>query len=363
MRLTHRFTLPASVEQAWTAFYFPNRIAPCLPGATLTRVAGDEFDGLLKIKLGPTPLQYEGTATFLERSPEDQRIVVQAHGKDRRGHGTITVTVTMTFTEVESETDVEVTSTADFTGQGASLGQTVIQEASDHLVQRLIDCISGKFATGLGSLPSAEELATATAAGHSPSRQQAVEEEMSELADPQGAVQPEREPAAGADTQREPTTNADTQREPTTNADTQREPPANADTQGEPTNNEDTQREPPNNADTQREPTTNADTQREPPANADTQREPTTNADTESSALHAQKASARHTDHPSAASGAADGSAAPAPYPAALPVPAGSQGNALATMVLPRVRRFGPPVLGALAAVSVINSIVRRIRR
>jgi uncharacterized protein len=312
MRLTHRFTLPASVEQAWTAFYFANRIAPCFPGATLTRVAGDEFDGLLKIKLGPTPLQYEGTATFLERSPEDQRIVVQAHGKDRRGHGTITVTVTMTFTGVESETDVEVTSTADFTGQGASLDQTVIQEASDHLVQRLIDCISGKFATGLGNLPSAEELATATAAEHGPSRQQAVEEGKSELADPQEAIQPGREPAAGA---------------------------------------------------VPEEPTTDADTQREPAASADTEPEPTTNADTERSALHAQKASAPHTDHASAASGAADGSAAPAPYPAALPVPAGSQGNGLATMVLPRVRRFGPPVLGALAAVSVISSIVRRIRR
>jgi uncharacterized protein len=322
MRLTHRFTLPASVEQAWTAFYFANRIAPCFPGATLTRVAGDEFDGLLKIKLGPTPLQYEGTATFLERSPEDQRIVVQAHGKDRRGHGTITVTVTMTFTGVESETDVEVTSTADFTGQGASLDQTVIQEASDHLVQRLIDCISGKFATGLGNLPSAEELATATAAEHGPSRQQAVEEGKSELADPQEAIQPGREPAAGA-----------VPEEPTTDADTQREPAASA------------------------------DTQREPAASADTEPEPTTNADTERSALHAQKASAPHTDHASAASGAADGSAAPAPYPAALPVPAGSQGNGLATMVLPRVRRFGPPVLGALAAVSVISSIVRRIRR
>jgi len=311
MRLTHRFTLPASVEQAWTAFYFPNRIAPCFPGATLTRVAGDEFDGLLKIKLGPTPLQYEGTATFLERSPEDQRIVVQAHGKDRRGHGTITVTVTMTFTGVESETDVEVSSTADFTGQGASLGQTVIQEASDHLVQRLIDCVSGKFATGLGDLPSAEELATATAAEHAPARHQAVVQGMSEAADPQEAVQPEREPAADAVPEREPTTDADTERQPTTNA--------------------------------------------------DTERQPTTNADTEGSALDAQKASVPHTDYASAASGAVDGSGAPAPHLPALPVPA--QGNGLATMVLPRVRRFGPPVLGALAAVSVISSIVRRIRR
>jgi uncharacterized protein len=313
MRLTHRFTLPASVEQAWTAFYFPNRIAPCLPGATLTRVAGDEFDGLLKIKLGPTPLQYEGTATFLERSPEDQRIVVQAHGKDRRGHGTVAVTVTMTFTGVESQTHVEVTSTADFTGQGASLGKAVIQEASDHLVQRLIDCVSGRFATGLGDLPSAEELATATAAEHAPARQQAVGERMSLPADPQEAVQPEPEPAANAVPGRERPTNADTDRQPTTNA--------------------------------------------------DIDRQVTTNADTTRSALDAQKTSAPHTDYASAASGAADGSAASAPHPPALPVPAGPEGNSLATMVLPRVRRLGPPVLGALAAVSVISSIVRRIRR
>src|SRR5215212_4254384 len=312
MRLTHRFTLPASVEQAWTAFYFPNRIAPCLPGATLTRVAGDEFDGLLKIKLGPTPLQYEGTATFLERSPEDQRIVVQAHGTDRRGHGTVMVTVTMTFTGVESETQVEVTSTADFTGQGASLGQAVIQEASDHLVQRLIDCVSGRFATGLGDLPSAEELATATAAEHAPARQQAVGEGISLPADPQEAAKPEREPAADAVPDRPP--------------------PANA------------------------------DTDRPPPANADTDRPPPTNADTTRSALDAQKASVPHTDYALAASGAADGSAAPAPH-LALPVPAGPQGNSLATLVLPRVRRLGPPVLGALAAVSVISSILRRIRR
>lgn len=71
MQLTHRFTLPAPVEQAWTAFYFPNRIAPCFPGATLDRVAGTDFDGVLKIKLGPVPVQYEGTATFLERSAEE----------------------------------------------------------------------------------------------------------------------------------------------------------------------------------------------------------------------------------------------------------------------------------------------------
>jgi uncharacterized protein len=162
MQLTHWFTLPASVEQAWTAFYFPNRIAPCFPGATLGRVDGNQFDGVLKIKLGPTPVEYEGSARFLERSDESQRIVVEAHGKDRRGRGTITVTVAMTFTQADSGTDVEAVSTVDLTGQAASFGDTVIQQVSDRLVQRLVECVSGKFASGLGDPPSPEELVMVT---------------------------------------------------------------------------------------------------------------------------------------------------------------------------------------------------------
>jgi hypothetical protein len=57
-------------------------------------------------------------------------------------------------------------------------------------------------------------------------------------------------------------------------------------------------------------------------------------------------------------------SRAPAPdRPASLSSTARVRGGALATVVLPRVRRFGPPVLGALVVGSVISGIVRRLRR
>jgi hypothetical protein len=85
--------------------------------------------------------------------------------------------------------------------------------------------------------------------------------------------------------------------------------------------------------------------------------------DTESGAVEADKASAAETENVTAANGVADGSAATAPHPPALAATAVPQGSALATAVMPRVRRFGPPALGALVAVSVISGIVRRIRR
>ena|SRR5215218_1364989 len=186
MELRHRFTLPASVEEAWTAFYFANRIAPCFPGATLGRIDGTEFDGVLKIKLGPTPVEYEGTATFLERSVEDQRIVVEAHGKDRRGHGTIMATVSMTFAQTESGTDVESISAIEFTGQASSLSESVVSEASDRLVQRLVDCVSGKFVDGLGDPPSAQELAMTT-----PAKPATRPKDSAEQGKPQVAAAPE----------------------------------------------------------------------------------------------------------------------------------------------------------------------------
>ena len=318
MQLTHRFTLPAPVEQAWTAFYFPNRIAPCFPGATLDRVAGNEFDGLLKIKLGPVPVQYEGSATFLERSAEEQRIALEAHGKDRRGHGMIVATVTMTFTEIGSGTDVEVISTVELTGQGAAFGETVVKEASDRLVQRLVDCVSGKFADGLGDLPSAEELATSTPAEQAAPRA-ASEGETSGIVEPQEADRPDRVPAAEVPAEPDDLDTTEATAEP-----------ADLDT-------------------------TEATAE---PTDLDADKFTAEPADTDADKV---TASPRNTDD---ATAARQPSQASAPHPSAsLSTTTGPQGGAMATVVLPRVRRFGPPVLGALVVGSLISGIVRRLRR
>jgi len=328
MQLTHRFTLPAPVEQAWTAFYFPNRIAPCFPGATLNRVGGYEFDGLLKIKLGPVPLQYEGSATFLQRSAEEQRIVVEAHGKDMRGHGTITATVSMTFTEVESGTDVEVVSTVELAGQGAAFGETVVQEASDRLVQRLVDCVSGKFADGLGDLPSAEELATATPA------EPAAPKETTGMAtldtvEPQEAVEPDRVPAAEVAAEPGDVDAADIAAD-RADVDTANVTAKPADMDA-------------------------VDVTAEP---ADMEAPEVT---AEPVGMDTAEASPRNSDD---ATGDGELGRASAPSPSAsLSTTTGPLRGALATVVLPRVRRFGPPVLGVLAVGSLISGIVRRLRR
>ena len=60
MDLTHRFSIPVSVEQAWRALNHLELIDQCFPGLTIDQVAGDEFTGSIKVKLGPIGLVYDG---------------------------------------------------------------------------------------------------------------------------------------------------------------------------------------------------------------------------------------------------------------------------------------------------------------
>jgi uncharacterized protein len=150
MDLSHRFRVPASVEEAWTAFNHLDRIAPCFPGATITTVSGDDFEGSIKVKLGPVALVYNGSGRFVERDPDAHRVVFEAQGQDRRGNGTATARVTASFAGDEKSTDVELVTDLAITGKPAQFGPAVISDASDKLLDQFASNVSGRLAEGLG---------------------------------------------------------------------------------------------------------------------------------------------------------------------------------------------------------------------
>src|SRR4030095_15942986 len=87
MRLEQSFEVPVPVSQAWDVLLDVERIAPCMPGATLTGFDGTGFTGVVKLKLGPGSLAYKGTGRFVERDEPGKRVVVVASGQDSRGAG------------------------------------------------------------------------------------------------------------------------------------------------------------------------------------------------------------------------------------------------------------------------------------
>ncbi len=143
MELTHRFSVPTSIDQTWAHFDDIAGVGQCFPGAQVTSVDGDSFAGTAKIKLGPIALVYTGTGTFVEKDESAHRMVIDAKGKDKRGNGTAGANVVLTMVEGEDgSTDVEVQTDLAITGKPAQFGRGVMQDVSDKLLGQFVDCLS-----------------------------------------------------------------------------------------------------------------------------------------------------------------------------------------------------------------------------
>ncbi|WP_340687271.1 SRPBCC domain-containing protein [Amycolatopsis coloradensis] len=147
MRLDHEFTVPAPVGEVWKAVVDPERVAPCMPGATVTEVDGDAFKGTVKVKLGPISLLYKGTGHFVEKDADARKVVIKAAGKDARGAGTASATVTLTLTEKDGVTHGAVATELAVTGKPAQFGRGMISEVGGKILDSFADCLSGKLAT------------------------------------------------------------------------------------------------------------------------------------------------------------------------------------------------------------------------
>jgi carbon monoxide dehydrogenase subunit G len=141
MQLTHSFTVPTSVDDAWALFMDLERVGGCFPGATVTEVTHDGFSGTVKVKLGPIALVYAGSGSFVQRDDLAHHAVIEAKGKDKRGNGTAGATVTVQLMGAEGGTRADVTTDLSVTGKPAQFGRGVMQDVSDKLLQAFVACI------------------------------------------------------------------------------------------------------------------------------------------------------------------------------------------------------------------------------
>ena len=146
MQLEHTFTVPAGIDQAWQVLLDIERIAPCMPGAALDTVEGDNFTGTVKVRLGPIGLTYKGKASFTEKDEAEHRAVIDAQGKDSRGNGTANAKVTATLvSEAADSTKVTVLTDLNITGKPAQFGRGVMVDVGNKLIGQFADCLAGKL--------------------------------------------------------------------------------------------------------------------------------------------------------------------------------------------------------------------------
>ncbi|OIJ98379.1 SRPBCC family protein [Streptomyces colonosanans] len=146
MELHHEFTVPVPVEEAWRTLLDIERIAPCMPGATVDEYDGKTVTGSVKVKVGPVTVTYRGTAVFEEQDEAVHRMVLTANGKETRGQGTARATVTGTLAPLDGGgTTVSVRTDLTVTGRPAQFGRGVLAEVGDKLVGQFADCLAQRL--------------------------------------------------------------------------------------------------------------------------------------------------------------------------------------------------------------------------
>ncbi|QWC84097.1 SRPBCC family protein [Nocardioidaceae bacterium] len=173
MEMTHDFTVHTSPDATWTAFGDFKEIAQCFPGATVTSMDGDDFDGIMTIKLGPLSLVYRGDGSITERDDASRTVSLTLQGEDKDGHGSARADVTVTLSEDPSGTKVEGLTDLTVSGKADQVGEqvvrdvlaTLVEEFGTTLDQRLVEDPSqgSDEVNGLG--PSSAALAAMRSGG------------------------------------------------------------------------------------------------------------------------------------------------------------------------------------------------------
>ena len=189
MELEHSFTVPVPPERAMDVLLDVQRVAPCMPGASLDSVEGDDIKGRIKVKVGPISMTYAGTARFGERDAEAGVIVLEASGKETRGAGTASATVRSQLQGENGHTKVVVHTSLNVTGRPAQFGRGAMAEVGGKLIGIFADNLAAMLAAdgGAGSGSGSPAVPSAAVAPEEPAAPAAGEPETAATGQPSDA--------------------------------------------------------------------------------------------------------------------------------------------------------------------------------
>jgi len=169
MKINNEFTVGVPIQQAWDVMLDLQKIAPCLPGAAIQEEKADgEYDGTMKVKIGPITANYKGTVKVEEADEENHRAVLQATGRDARGQGTASATIVSTLQEEGGDsTKVNVETDMKLTGRAAQFGRGIAQDVATKMLNQFAECLEREISGGPGE-GAGEGAATSAAASAAP---------------------------------------------------------------------------------------------------------------------------------------------------------------------------------------------------
>ena len=169
MKLVNEFEVNAPIARVWSTLVDVERIAPCFPGAQLQEAEGEEYRGVVKVKLGPITAEFKGKARIADQDDDAYRATIEGSGRGTQGQASAVVTVEAV--PVDERTKVKVVTDVTLSGRVAQFGRSgIMAEVSEKIVSQFAenlsrmlgqDCNRSVIGTGDPHLVSAEAMSAA----------------------------------------------------------------------------------------------------------------------------------------------------------------------------------------------------------
>jgi uncharacterized protein len=148
MEFDNSFEVPLPPAEAWKVLLDIERIAPCMPGAELTEVLGDNsYKGKIGVRLGPVALTFAGLVKFDQIDDANRTARVSAQGTDAKGRGGANASSVFRLEPAGTGSKVLVHTNLTLSGAVAQYGRGVgiIQATATQLMNQFAKCLKEKL--------------------------------------------------------------------------------------------------------------------------------------------------------------------------------------------------------------------------
>lgn len=154
MRLTNEVVVAAPSEAVFRLLAEMERVASCLPGATLAGRAGTgSYRGRLEIAVGPVTAAYQGTVRMMEVDEEGRRMVLDARGADQHASGSAAARVEVRVGPHPRGSAMALDTDLVIRGRVAQFGRGAVADVSQKLMEQFAGNIEALLADGAAAAP------------------------------------------------------------------------------------------------------------------------------------------------------------------------------------------------------------------
>jgi uncharacterized protein len=173
MKIQNEIEISAPPDELFDLLSDPERVAPCMPGASLEGKDDDSYKGTVKLKVGPITASYQGTLHFVELDRENRRAVMKASGQETSGQGNAEATITASVSGSDSQSVLSMETDMEVRGKAAQFGRGALGNVSQKILQQFARNLESQMLSGKEGEEPSEETATdgaAEADGTAPTR-------------------------------------------------------------------------------------------------------------------------------------------------------------------------------------------------